>query len=417
MSTAAATVDAEVPLRHNRNFWLYQGGQLLSDLGTQSASIAYPLLVLLLTHSAAKAGIVTFARTAPLAVLAIPSGLLADHFNRRVLMVSSDAIRAVMMGALAFLIVDHHASFWLLVGIGALDGAAATVFNGAAVGVLRNVVPMSQLPEAVSTTTGRQAAVLIGGPPIGGALFGLAASVPFALDAASYVFSSGSVLAMRTPFEQPREPETGSIRDRMREGLQFLWSRPFMRTSALLFGGANFIISGLVLSVVVLANRHGLSGGETGALVASFGVAVLFGAGLSGLVRRTLSIRGVMLTEMWTYPLCVLFLIWPNVYLLAACLVPTGLAISANDGVVHGYRIALTPDRLLGRVESVRSTLSQILNPLGALTVGLLLSTTSPRATIAVFGGVGVVLALWATVSPSFRNLPPFEEVLGNELA
>jgi MFS family permease len=416
MSALDAAIDAPVPLRRNRNFLLYQIGQLLSDVGSQSASIAYPLLVLLLTHSPAKAGVIAFARTAPLALLAMPGGLLADHLSRRLLMIASDIARAAMVGLLAFLIVDHHAPFWVLLTVGAFDGAAAAIFNAAFVGVIRAVVPMSQLPEAVSLSTGRQAAVLIGGPPLGGALFSLAASVPFFVDAVSYVFSSGSLLAMRMPFEQPREPEGGTVRQRLAEGMRFLWSRPFMRTSALLFGGANFIISGLVLSVVILATRDGLSGGETGALVASFGVALLIGTTMSGIVRRSLSIRSVMLVEMWTYPLCLLFLIWPNVYLLAACLVPTGLAISANDGVVHGYRIALTPDRLLGRVESVRSTLSQILSPLGALAVGLLLSTESPRATIAVFAASGVGLALWATLSPSFRHLPPLEEVLGNEI-
>jgi predicted MFS family arabinose efflux permease len=172
-----------------------------------------------------------------------------------------------------------------------------------------------------------------------------------------------------------------------------------------------------VLSVVVLADRRGLSGGAVGGLVASFGVALLIGSAFSGLVRRNLSIRNVMLMEMWTYPTCALFLIWPNVYLLAACLVPTGLAIASNDGVVHGYRIALTPDRLLGRVESVRSTISQVLNPLGPLTVGLLLSTTTPRATITVFAACGAALAVWATLSPSFRNLPPLADVLGSEMA
>lgn len=412
-----AAAEAPAPLHRNRNFLLFQAGQLLSDVGSQSASIAYPLLVLLLTHSAAKAGLVTFARTAPLALLALPAGLLADHVSRKVVMIVADIVRAAMVAALAALILTHNAPFWILITIGALDGASTTFFNAAEVGAVRAVVPTSQLPEAMSTTTGRAAAVLLGGPPLGGALFAIAASVPFVVDAASYAFSSGSLLAMRTEFEQPREPDTATIRKRLGEGLHFLWSRPFMRTSALLFGVANFIISALVLSVVVLADRHGLSGGEVGLLVASFGVALLIGSTLSPLVRRSLSIRGVMLAEMWTYPTCVLFLIWPNVYVLAACLVPTGLAIASNDGVVHGYRIALTPDRLLSRIESARSTISQVLNPLGPLTVGLLLSATSPRATIAVFAATGIVIALWATLSPSFRRLPPLEEVLGREMA
>jgi MFS family permease len=415
MGNGTTDTDAQKPLRRNRNFLLFQVGQLLSDTGTQSASIAYPLLVLLLTHSPAKAGLVSFARTAPLAVLALPAGLLADHVSRRLLMIAMDAIRAAAVGALAVLVLTHHAHFWLLPVLACVDGSATTLFNAAEVGAIRAVVPIRALPEAISTNTGRQAAVLIGGPPLGGALFAIAASVPFFVDGASYAFSSASLLAMRTPFEQPRDPDPTTIRARLLEGLRFLWSRPFMRLSALLFGGANFIISGLVLAVVVLADRRGLSGGEVGALLTTFGVALLAGSALSPLARRHLSIRGVMLSEMWTYPACVLFVIWPNVYVLAACLVPTGLAIASNDSVVHGYRIALTPDRLLGRVESVRSTLSQAMSPLGPLAVGLLLSTTSARVTIAMFAALGIVLASWATLNPALRGLPPLDEVLATE--
>ena len=76
---------AAVPLRRNRDFVLLQAGQFLSSAGTQATAIAYPLLVLALTHSAVKAGLVSFARTAPIALLAIPAGLAADRWNRRAL--------------------------------------------------------------------------------------------------------------------------------------------------------------------------------------------------------------------------------------------------------------------------------------------------------------------------------------------
>ena len=61
---------------------LLQAGQLLSSAGTQTASIAYPLLVLAITHSPAKAGIVAFARSLPWAVFALPAGLAADRWDR-----------------------------------------------------------------------------------------------------------------------------------------------------------------------------------------------------------------------------------------------------------------------------------------------------------------------------------------------
>jgi hypothetical protein len=121
----------------------------------------------------------------------------------------------------------------------------------------------------------------------------------------------------------------------------------------------------------------------------------------------------VLLLELWTWLGCGLFLVWPNVYVLAAGILPTALAIPSTDSVVHGYRIAMTPDRLLGRAESVRSTVSLLLAPLGPLAAGLLLDATTPRATIAVFAACGLALAVWGTLSPSIRAAPRPEELDG----
>ena len=79
----------------------------------------------------------------------------------------------------------------------------------------------------------------------------------------------------------------------------------------------------------------------------------------------------------------------------------------------------MTPDRVLGRVESVRSTLSLAIAPLGPLAAGVLLGAVSARATIALFAGFGLVLALWGTLSPSIRAAPSLDELspsFGTEL-
>jgi hypothetical protein len=81
-------------------------------------------------------------------------------------------------------------------------------------------------------------------------------------------------------------------------------------------------------------------------------------------------------------------------------ILPTAIAIPSTDSIVNGYRIAMTPDRLLGRVESVRSTIALVIAPLGPLAAGFLLGAVSERATIAVFAALGLVLALWGTLSP-----------------
>lgn len=390
---------------------LLQAGQLFSNAGTQSTSIAYPLLVLAVTGSAAKAGIVSFARIVPAALLALPAGLAADRWNRKRLMIAADGVRVLAICGLAAAILLHRIAFWAIPLVAFIEGSGAALFSVAYSGALRAVVPPRQLPAAAGAQTGRQAAVQLAGPPLGGALFGLARALPFLVDAASYAFSTLSLLAMRTPFQEEREPDLLRLRSRLAEGFRFLWKQPFLRTSALLFGLSNFIGPGLLLALVVIGTRQGLSGGEVGGLAAAFGACLLIGSLVSPLVRRLLPVRAVLLLELWTWLGCAAFLVRPSVYVLTAGILPTALAIPSTDSVVHGYRIAMTPDRLLGRAESVRSTISLLIAPLGPLTAGVLLGTVSARATIAVFAAFGLVLAVWGTLSPSIRAAPDLDRL------
>jgi MFS family permease len=346
-----------------------------------------------------------------MALVALPAGLAADRWNRRLLMIAADIVRALAMGALGTTILLDRVAFWEVVVVAFVQGSASTLFIGARPGALRAVVPAHQLPAATATETGRQAAVLVAGPPLGGVLFGLARALPFLVDTLSYAFSTLSLLAMRTPFQQEREPHVESLRSRLAEGFHFIWSQPFLRTCALLFGLANFLGTGLPFALVVIGKQQGFSSGEVGALVAIFGGCLLLGSFLSPLVRRLLPVRAVLLLELWTWVGCALFLIWPNVYVLTACLLPSALAIPSTDSVVHGYRIAMTPDRLLGRAESVRSTISVLIVPLGPLIAGVLLGSASARATIAVFAGAALALAVWGTLSPSIRTAPSLDDL------
>lgn len=388
-----------------------QAGQLLSSAGTQSSSVAYPLLVLAVTHSSAQTGVVAFMRVLPFTLFALPAGVAADRWNRRRLMVGADAVRVAAIGALAAAIIVHHTPLWGIAIAAFIEGAGAALFSAAYAGALRSVVPTRQLPAAAAAQTGRQAAVRLGGPPLGGALFGVARALPFVVDALSYAFSTVSLLLMRTPFQEEREPETAPLRSRLAEGFRYLWSRPFLRTCALLFGLANFMGPGLLLAVVILGRRQGLSGGAVGTLIAAFGACLLLGSFLSSFVRRLLPVRAVLVLELWTWVGCAAFVAWPNVYVLTASLLPTALAIPSTDSVVHGYRIAMTPDRLLGRAEAAWDTVALLIAPLGPLLAGVLLDVVSARAAIAVFAVSGLTLAVWGTLSPAIRAAPSLDEL------
>ena len=390
---------------------LLQTGQLFSNLGTQSSSIAYPLLVLAVTGSAAKAGVVAFVRSLPLTLFSLPAGAAADRWNRKRLMIGADGLGLLAAGSLAVAIVLDGVAFWMIPLVAFVHGTAGALFWAAHPGALRALVPARQLPAAAATQTGRQAAVRLAGPPLGGALFAVARALPFVVDAASYALSTLSLLAMRTRFQEERERDRAPLRSRLAEGFRFVWGRPFLRTCAFLFGLTNLIGPGVLLAIVVIGTRQGLSGGEVGALVAAFGVCLLLGSVISPLVRRVLPVRAVLLLELWTWIGCSIFLVWPNVYVLTGSILPTALAVPSTDSVVHGYRIAMTPDRLLGRAEAVTSTIALLIAPLGPLAAGVLIASVSERAAIAVFAAFGLVLAVWGTLSPAIRAAPSLDEL------
>ena len=110
---------------------------------------------------------------------------------------------------------------------------------------------------------------------------------------------------------------------------------------------------------------------------------------------------------MWAWLGCAVFLLWPHAVVLAIGLVPVGLAVPSTDSVVNGYRIAVTPDRLLGRSEAVRSAIALSAASLAPLAAGLLLQHSTPRWTVACFTAWALGLALWATLSRTLRDPPP----------
>jgi transmembrane secretion effector len=315
------------------------------------------------------------------------------------------------MGTLAALVLLGDAELWTILVVGFVEGSGATVFIAAEPGALRAVVPAPQLPDAVGMREARRSVVRLGGPPLGGALFGVSRAVPFVADAASYIFSTLALLAMRTPFQETRERDTTLLRARIAEGFRFLWEQRFLRTVAFLYGVGNFLVPAMLLVVVVVGRRQGLSAGEIGVLTAGVGAGTLVGSLASPLFRKALSVRTILLLELWTWLGSWAFVIWPNAYALAASLTLFGFAAPITDSVVIGYRLAMTPDRLIGRVESVRTNISLLIAPLGPLAAGVLLETTTARITVALLAAVGVALALWGTLSPSIRNAPSLREL------
>ena len=395
-----------VPLRRNRDFMLFQTGQLLSAVGTAVASLAYPLLTLALTHSPAKTGLVSFAQFLPIVLFNLAAGVLADRHDRKRLMIAADVARVLAVGSLVVAIATHRLTYLHILLVAFVEGTGGVLFGSGRSGVFKAVVPAEQIPAAASLEEGRMSVVRLAGPSLGGALFGIGRAVPFLADLLSYAFSTISLLAMRTPFQQQRErTETHAVAEAL-EGLRFVWHNAFLRLTTLMLMLGNISAAGVQLAIVVLAKQHGLSSAATGALVALVGGATLLGATASTLVRRALSPRLILLSEFWAVLALVSFLVWPSVYVLAGAFAFQAFFFANTDAAVRAYWYTVTPDRLIGRVPSAMGNVMVLALPLGPLFAGLLIEHWSARAAIAIFVSLVLVAAIAGTLSRSTREVP-----------
>ena len=267
-------------LRSNREFRLLWAGQAVSALGSQISFVAYPLLALATTGSPAKAGIVGFAFNIPVALLALPAGALADRVNRKHLMIAADAVRALALAslALAIALAADAVPFALIVVVAFIDGTGFVVTYTAERGAVRQLVEPELLGEAVARNEARMFGAMLAGPPLGGLLFGLGRAIPFLADAVSYVASVISKLLISADFQDVRidsDPRSA------REGLRWVWERPFFRYCSLLFAGSNPLFTGLYLLIVVVAKSGGASSAAVGVMLAIAAAGGLLGAMLA----------------------------------------------------------------------------------------------------------------------------------------
>lgn len=385
---------------------LLQAGQLLSTFGSSMSAIAYPLLALVVTGSAAKTGYVGAVEFAPLLLLSAPAGVAADRFDRRRLMIASDVAGATALGLLAAAVLTHHVRFWMILVVAFVDMSASVVFRAGNSGAFRAVVPQRQLADAASVSMARMSVVRLAGPPAGGALFGLARGLPFLADAVSYAFSTASLLLMRTRFQEVREP---GGRPRFREGAAYFWRIPFLRATIGMIAASNLAATGVPIAVIVLAHRHGLSGAAIGGFIALEGVALLAGSLLSPLLRRVFPMRAILLSEFWMALVYASFLAVPSVYVLAIAVSLHAFWFPNTDSAMTAYSYTLIPDRLLGRTMAASNMLRAASTPLGPLVAGLLLEHAAPRLAVVALAAPVVVAAILGTLSTAIRDLPSLE--------
>lgn len=399
------------PLWQNRDYLLLWCGQTISILGTQVSQIAFPLLVLALTGSPAQAGYVAAARTVPWLLFALPAGALVDRWDRKLVMILCSAGSALALASVAITFALGTLTIAQIVAVSFIEGTFALIYGLAESSALPHVVAREQLPTAIAQQNAQYAVGALVGPPLGGALYGVSQILPFLVDACSYALSAVSLRFVRAAFGGRGDAARRSLRAEIGERIGWLWRQPLVRYMAFLTGGLNFT-AGITLIVIVLAQRQGASSASIGAIFAVAGVGGICGALLAPRVQRGLSFGQAIIGLCWLWVIIfALFAVARSVVAVAAILTLFFLVAPTYDTVQYSYRLALIPDALQGRVNSVFRLVAQGMRPLGLALTGVLIERWGVAGTLLALCCWLAVVALLTTLNGHVRRAPALAEV------
>ncbi len=390
----AAGVPRAVPLRRNSGFRMLWIGQLLSDTGSEIGMLAYPLLILALTHSAVLAGIVGTARMIALICLQLPAGALSDRLDRRLTMIVCDSVRAVLLAVLCVLIVLHLASWPVVLVVGVIDGGANAIFNPAVTAALPGIVPDGQLEQAWAATEGRAYAASLAGPALGGVLFGLGRAVPFLADAVSYVASFGTASRIRGRFRPEQAVERKALWREVADGLRLVWRVPILRAAVIVAPLINFAFNGVIFTITLALRQHGTSTAVIGLVQAAIAAGGLLGAmvapRLQGRMRLGTLITVMTLTEALLFGVAALLI--PSPVVAAPVAISVMLAPAAS-AALFAVMLRSAPEEMRGRVTNTVGMVAMSLATLAPLIAGVLVEHVSGAWAMGAFAAAMAVAA------------------------
>jgi MFS family permease len=372
-------------------------------------SIAYPLLVLLLTGSPALAGVVGFAQTLPYLLLYLPGGAWVDRWDRRRTMVACELGRAVALGSVAVTAVVggvHSVTVPQLVAVALAEGSLFVLFDLSEGAALPRLVPAEQVPTAVAWNQARTQGADLVGQPLGGALFAAAPALPFAVDAATYLLSGGAVAAIRTRLQGERAPTADRLRTRIAEGVRFVRRSAYLRELVVIVGWMNLVFNGAFLALIVRAQRLGGSPSQIGLMLAAYGAGGILGALAAPAVQRRLPGRVVLVTIAWLWTgLGIALAFAPSLVWLAVLVFVLNLFGAPYNVVIAARMYQLVPEEIFGRVRSVGRIVAWGTIPVGTLLGGVLADGLGSARALLVFGLAMIPIAIASTVSPGMRSI------------
>ena len=385
------------------NYRLFFAGELISHTGSWMQTMAEAWLVLTLTHNGAAVGATFAFRFLPVLLFGLWGGVIADRYDRRVVLLVTQSLAAVLAVALWLIVLTGVVQVWMVYGLAVGLGLVTVVDQPAHHAFLEQMVGRDRLSNAVALMSAVGNSARITGPAIAGLLIAwIGESWVFFVNAVSYFAVVVALAAMRRAELHPVPRH--AARPRVREGLRYAWGITEIRATIVLVGVVGTLVYNFPTFLTLLAEDtfHG-DAGLAGLLMAVLGAGTVIGA-LSAAHRSRQSTRTVVIAAGVLGGSLVVAAALPTEALVVVALVPVGALAVFFGSTSNAHMQMWSLPQFRGRVMAIYSFLTLGSTVIGGPFVGWVCQQWNPRAGIGLAGAVTLLTAVALALSPLRRR-------------
>ena len=381
-------------LRH-RNFRLFWSGQLISLIGTWMQNVGQAWLVLELTHSSFKLGVVSALQFLPMLFLSFPAGVLIDYFPKRRIIIMTQVVMMVLAFTLAALQWTGVVRYWHVLVLASILGVANTVDMPARQAFIIEMVGKEDLMNAIALNSSIFNAARAIGPAVAGLLIGaLGTGACFFVNGLSYLAVICGLWLIN--FDEPRTARQGTyhIMADIREAMGYIRKTPVVMVTVLLVAVVSIFGTNFNVLVPVFARQElHREAAAFGFLMSSFGMGALIGAVSLAILSREGPKPSFLLGGGMVLSLVLVLIGSQNSYAWTALLLAlAGWSLVTFFGMANSTIQLNTEDRLRGRVMSIYTFTFGGLTPFGSMFAGSVAHWVDTRFTFALGGFItGIV--------------------------
>jgi len=388
VTDAAETTVIELPriarALRNRDFRLFWAGNFLSNIGTWMQNVAQGWLVLQLTNSPFWLGVVGFASTIPILLFALIGGVIADHVNKRKLLIVTQSAMMVFAFAMAVLAYLNIITVRDVALLAAGTGIAMSLNTPTYQALVPRLIPREDLINAVALNSAQFNMSRVLGPTLGGfAMAAVGVAGNFFLNGLSFLAVIIALTQIR--YKEDIAPSEGHFLLKLKQGFAYVFAREEMSSLVLLVSIASLLALPYLVFVPYFA-RDVLHSDERGLgiLMACSGIGSFFAAGTIAYVGKVAR-RGrfVFAAALGFFAAVIAFTFSRSFALSGGLLMLAGFFMVMMVATINALLQHLSDDYMRGRVMSIYSTAFLGLPPIGSLIAGSLARVVSAPHAIA----------------------------------